>query len=734
MSIHVPPRARRLAAVAALLLLAACPGPSAKPPPPPPSQLTQRDCATTFHFDDGSVHTSVVVSGPFDGWSETADRMTRGAGTTWSLKLDLAAGEHPYKLVVDGTWIRDPADPFTIWSGGQEDSKLTVPDCSQPGLRLDHFAAHPDGTVAVHATYLDDTAKAGPDPKSATATLDGATLAKIGFQAANGTFDLSLDGVPAGKHTLVISVSDAAGQPAPPLYLPFWIEARPFSFDGGLLYFAFTDRFKDGDPTNDDPVAQVATQANYQGGDFAGITQEIDAGYFDKLGVTALWISPVQANPGAAFPGDDGRDYTGYHGYWPSAPRTTQARFGSLEDLKALTAAAHAHGIRVLADVVFNHVHVDDPYYQQHQHDGWFNGDGSCICGAPDCDWNTFRLTCWFAPYLADLNWRNPDVDDTMIGDTLWWLKQADLDGFRVDAVKHFDKVAVRNLRGELLRIEHRTGVHYHLVGETFTGDGDADRKLIAQYLGPGMLDGQFDFPLYWNVVRAFARGEETFKDLDAAVQAGQAAWPAGSVMSLMLGNQDVPRIYSHAAGDIADVWGNGAKQQAWDAPPAAHDDDVAYGKLRLAFAFLLTQPGLPLIYYGDEYGMPGAGDPDNRRPMRFGADLLPREASLLTVVRQLGRLRRDVPALQKGGEHTLSVDDDLYVYDRDAGADQIAIVALNRGATDRTVTVTLPGVLGQAPRVSFDERLGGGTQASADGKLTITVPAGSAQVWTPTP
>ena len=105
----------------------------------------------------------------------------------------------------------------------------------------------------------------------------------------------------------------------------------------------------------------------------------------------------------------------------------------------------------------------------------------------------------------------------------------------------------------------------------------------------------------------------------------------------------------------------------------------------------MLTQPGVPLLYYGDEVGLPGAGDPDNRRMMRFEEDLSPREADLLRHVRRWGRLRADTPALRRGALRTLHVEEELYVYQRGAGPGAV-VVALNRSDSDRSLDVVVDG------------------------------------------
>src|SRR5262249_5501775 len=97
-------------------------------------------------------------------------------------------------------------------------------------------------------------------------------------------------------------------------------EPPPGQFDwrSAILYFVFVDRWNNGDPTNDAPVAGVEPQANYQGGDYAGVIAKIDEGYFNDLGVNAIWLTVPMGNPSVAGAGADGHQYSAYHGYWPS--------------------------------------------------------------------------------------------------------------------------------------------------------------------------------------------------------------------------------------------------------------------------------------------------------------------------------------------------------------------------------------------------------------------------------
>jgi glycosidase len=473
-------------------------------------------------------------------------------------------------------------------------------------------------------------------------------------------------------------------------------------------------------------VANVDPRANYGGGDFAGITQQIQAGYFDRLGVRSLWISPPQPNPEHGEVGADGRQYSGYHGYWPDDGRSIEKRFGDGAALSALVAAAHAHGIRVLVDSVLNHVHLEHPYYLAHRGDGWFNGDGTCVCGGPNCDWDTHRLDCWFAPYLPDLNYETFPALQAMVDDALTWARDYDVDGFRVDAVKHFPHAVGKRLRGKLHdQFEHDPTLSYYLVGETYTGASDGERQFIATFISPAELSAQFDFPMYWNMLGAFATNAETLRDLDGSAAADDAAFGTAE-MAPFFGNHDVPRFITTAAGQLV---GDG-KDQAWTAPPAAPASDVPYAQLRLALAFLFTQPGVPLLYYGDEYGQPGAGDPDNRRFMKWSG-YSPSEQATLDLAMRLGGARAELSPLQRGKRYTMWVDDDLYVYAR-TDATGTVVVGLNRSAAPRSQAVPVRPEAPLADGVSLADRLGGPGATPSGGMVTIDLPPRTACVLAP--
>lgn len=682
--------------------------------PDVPAVVPVRGCKTTLAFSLGGVGADVQVAGEWDGFVAKTKLLDPALTGNYRVSLDLPAGDYGYKLIVDGVWQLDPTQGKTKWVGGVENSRLLVDDCKRPHASVVRADAAATGLVQVEIQMEDGAEAKGLDPASLAATLDRApTTAKL--DASSGRVLLDASALTKGKHTFTFSMKDKAGRASNRLIVPMWVEDERFAWTDGPLYFVFTDRFRNGDPKNDKKVPGVDDRANYQGGDFAGVTQAIEEGYFDKLGVRSLWLSPVSANTDKPGKGGDGRDYSGYHGYWVSDPKNPEERFGTMDELRALTKAAHARGIRVIFDLVQNQLHQDHPYVAAHSKDGWFNGDGSCVCGGPSCSWDEHPVDCWFTNYLPDVNWTNQAMADQMVADAMTLLEEADGDGFRVDAVKHMNDNASTSLRAVMTETFETGNAKYYTVGETFTGGDDGGRALIKRYVGPQRLHGQFDFPLFWSIDSAFAQLGGTMGDLEAATAKSDTSYGPGALMSPFLGNHDVTRFLSRAAGQI----GSNPQEQAWTGPPAAPTTDEPYDRAFLAFTFLLAQPGLPLVYYGDEVGTPGTADPDNRRFLKAEKDLSAREKKLLDRIRIVAKARGTYLGLRRGARRSIFTDGDGYVFVRGTGKDAV-IVAMNRGTTTRTVKVSVPAELGLTDGQSWKDLLGG---------LPVKVNAGQIEV-----
>jgi glycosidase len=420
--------------------------------------------------------------------------------------------------------------------------------------------------------------------------------------------------------------------------------------------------------------------ADWQGGDLAGLLGAIQAGSFEDLGVNTLWISSPLANFAGAELDGDGYSYTAYHGYWPRDLDAIDPHLGDRALLAEVVDTAHAHGLRVIVDYVMNHVHDSSPLYAEHPDWFWPNlspdGQHDCVCGQ-GCSFDQVpeRERCWFRAYLPDFDFQVDAARYWSVSNAVHWARDLGLDGFRLDAIKHVERSWGEDLRSRLHVELEASGQPFYLVGETFTGD----RELIKSYIGPTQLDGQFDFPWRAAVVSNVLRGEGTMSELMAFLDGNDTFYAAGTVMSTFLGNHDLPRSVHEAERPplFNDVWDMG-HDRSWTNLPATPTDPDVYQRLAVAYTILLTTPGAPLIYYGDEYGMAGGGDPDNRRMMpRDGWN--PEQLALRATVKALLHLRASTPALRRGRRVTRGASGDGAVYALVDGPTKI-FVALNRG------------------------------------------------------
>ena len=191
------------------------------------------------------------------------------------------------------------------------------------------------------------------------------------------------------------------------------------------------------------------------------------------------------------------------------------------------------------------------------------------------------------------------------------------------------------------------------------------------------MLDGQFDFPLYDVIIPCFALAQLGFDELESALRESEEVYGRSVRMSALLGNHDKSRFIAFADGDLPDPIDSDDEEVGW-ARTIRVDNAAAYKKLKLAMTFLLTIDGVPMIYYGDEIGMSGAGDPDNRRMMRFGQDVTMEEASVKAHFAKLAKTRAAHPSLYLGSRRVLAASEDHYAYVRKHD-DDVSLVVFNR-------------------------------------------------------
>ncbi len=435
-----------------------------------------------------------------------------------------------------------------------------------------------------------------------------------------------------------------------------------------VLYSLMIDRFHNGNTANDEPLnnPEVLPIVDYQGGDLAGITEKINSGFFEDLGITTIWVSPITQNPHDAWghypflhgnkydPSKKYTKFSGYHGYWPIYNNVVDHRFGTDAELHAMLDAAHKHNLHVVLDYVANHLHINSPVLQEHP--DWVT-DSILPDGRRNFElWDEARLTTWFDVHIPSLDLERPEVCEAMTDTALYWLENFAFDGFRHDACKHIPEGYWRMLGHKIAtRYPKR---HIWMIGETY-----GSPELIGMYVKSGMLNAQFDFNEYYGVRESVIEGVKGMEELERIVMESMAAYGAHHTMGNISGNHDQVRIASLCGGAILSSEGNG-KEAGWTREVGIGDATIAYRKAMLQEVINFTLPGVPCIYQGDEYGEVGANDPDNRKMMRFDG-LNEQEQAMRTGVQKLTDLRRHSMPLLYGDMQTVSLTPDEWVYTR---------------------------------------------------------------------
>ncbi len=647
----------------------------------------------TFTLKPKKKYKSVYLFGSFNGWDRANLKMNNNNGV-FATRISLEPGRYQYKFFADGEELLDPNNPVKISNGmGSFNSVLNVESKhkTQPFLHILNSKIS-DNNYKFSFVYTNKENNENIKPKNVFALLNDIKINPSSLELNKNTITVTLKkNELIGKKVLRLAVTQN-GQTSNIQNIilfdgkPAGSDNKHFTWHDAIIYSTLIDRFKDGDKTINKPIKQdsLFAKANYMGGDFQGIIDKFNDGYFDKLGITTLWISPVYDNPNKAF-----REYpkpyrwfSGYHGYWPIKPRSVEEEFGTMEKLKELVKTAHKHNVKVLLDIVAHHVHIDHPYFKEHRE--WFgklrlpNGKLNIRI------WDEQRLTTWFEPFLPSFDFLNSQkAIDVVSEDAIWWLKNTGADGFRQDAVKHipnkFWRSFNRRLKKEVGIPENRTVFQ---MGETF-----GSYSLVKSYVNNGQLPAQFNFNLYDVAIPTFLNKDASFSQLDKELKKGLFIFGENNLMGNIMDSQDKDRYMAYADSDLTSS--SNSIEIGWNNPPEVNYPS-SYKKLRLYLSYLLTIPGIPTIFYGDEIGMTGAADPDNRRMMRFDDQLNKYEKENFNKVTALIKLRKDHPALRYGDYYSIIADKNIFAYIRSDLNERILVV-LNKSTDEQTVKLFLP-------------------------------------------
>ena len=452
-----------------------------------------------------------------------------------------------------------------------------------------------------------------------------------------------------------------------------------------VLYSLMIDRFVNGRNDNDMPLNSplVHPKVDYWGGDLLGVTRTIESGYFDSLGVTTIWLSPITQNPWDAWGQihDPETRFSGYHGYWPYYATAVDVRYGTDAELRELLDKAHQDNKNVILDYVSNHMHIQSPTLTAHP--DWTTPSDTPD-GRPNRQlYDEFRLTTWFDDHIPTLDLERADICAQLTDSALFWMQHFDFDGFRHDATKHVPEQYWRMLTRKLY--DSLPGRTFYQIGETY-----GSTELINSYVKPGMQDAQFDFNVYDTFIGATMYADGSFEPLAGRIAEDLAVYGSHHLMGNITGNHDRPRYICLASGEFRP--GEDQKLAGWKRDIKV-SNPIGYTMLEMLHALNFTIPGVPCIYYGDEFGQPGANDPDNRRWMQFDDELSPEEKEVLATTKHLAALHNHSMPLIYGDYKLLYVDRNVMAWSRSYMGETVVTV-LNKGAGSRKLDLTLPAGL----------------------------------------
>lgn len=653
---------------------------------------------------DGKV--SVVVNGQTCAMTYDAANDRFGYDFT-----GVSTGDYYYYYVVDGTGELDAFNSEKADYSGKE--------CS-----VCHFKKANVSVTASLSQYAMDyndnnvlsvklTAKDGEGLETSEIAAITADLSELGLNREfaidptlmEGTISC-LNTVAAGEKTIPVTVKDIYGNVYTTATNVTVTErkksAGDFDWDEAVIYFAVTDRFFDGDASNNDAygVGDYNTGekggSSYHGGDFAGLNQKLD--YLKDLGVNTIWITPIVEN--ITEDQHDNKTDTatyGYHGYWASDFTKLNKHLGTEQQFKALLDAAHSKGMKIMVDVVLNHAgYGTEKYFNSILTDA----DGNSISMIRDSN-NTISGDDKYDSLsdLPDFVTENKAVTDQLVTWQTEWMSKYSIDYYRVDTVKHVETTTWEAFKNSLTKVNP----DFKMIGE-YSGAGYANN---AGELGTGSMDALLDFD-FNDFAQKFVTGD--ISGVESSLQKRNGAINNTATMGSFLSSHDEDSLQYKLVNE------------------SKLSEEEAYNQMKVAATLQITAKGQPVLYYGEEIGQGGANNwpyQTNRRDFDW-TELEKQKAdsnSIYNHYKTMLAIRNAyTDVFARGNRSTVAVSDaDGYEVISRSYGNSTLYVGMNVKEAEKEVVIPVAESAGTVLTNLYDGKT---YTVSADQNVSVTIPA----------
>ena len=653
---------------------------------------------------DGKV--SVVVNGQTCPMTYDAANDRFGYDFT-----GVSTGDYYYYYVVDGTEELDAFNSEKADYSGKECSVCHFKKANMSvAASLSQYAMdyNDNNVLSVKLTAKDGEGLETSEIAAITADLSGLGLGKefaIEPELMEGTISC-LNTVAAGVKNIPVTVKDIYGNVYTTATNVTVTErkksAGDFDWDEAVIYFAVTDRFFDGDASNNDAYGvgdyNVGEKggSSYHGGDFAGLNQKLD--YLKDLGVNTIWITPIVEN--ITEDQHDNKTDTatyGYHGYWASDFTKLNKHLGTEQQFKALLDAAHSKGMKIMVDVVLNHAgYGTEDYFNSILTDA----DGNSISMIRDSS-NTISGDDKYDSLsdLPDFVTENKAVTDQLVAWQTGWMSKYSIDYYRVDTVKHVETTTWAAFKNSLTKVNP----DFKMIGE-YSGAGYANN---AGELGTGTMDALLDFD-FNDFAQNFVTGN--ISSVENSLQKRNNAINNTSVMGSFLSSHDEDTLQYKLVNE------------------SKISEEEAYNLMKVAATLQITAKGQPVLYYGEEIGQGGANNwplQTNRRDFDW-TELEKQKAdsnSIYNHYKTMLAIRNAyTDVFARGNRSTVAVSDaDGYEVVSRSYGNSTLYVGMNVKEAEKEVVIPVAESAGTVLKNLYDGKT---YTVSADQNVSVTIPA----------